>query len=151
MNACLKEWKAARKAYINKDKESDMYYLTNACGSPPPEAKRDHGWPNNEVISDGKTSAGMDRTDDIKKGIYQTLKIGITHKTQKNYKSALISNLPAYRHGIDYIDPITSILWGLESDVELLGSKDAISRENLRYVFDNIITLENPLLRELKI
>jgi hypothetical protein len=149
MEACLAEWNSAREAYIKKDKNNVLYYMTNACGSPPLAAKRDHGWPNNEVISDGKTSAGMDRTDDIKKGIYQTLKIGITHKNQSNYKSALISNLPAYRHGSDYVDPITPLLWGLEDDLETINELKVIQRKNLRYAFDYIITLESPLMRDL--
>lgn len=102
-------WKTAKTVYINKDKKSPLYYLTNACGSPPIEAKKKYGWPPNEVISDSKTSAGMDRTDDIKKAIYQTLKIGITHRHQNYYKTAIISNLPAYRHHADYVDPEQSL------------------------------------------
>ncbi len=57
-----------------------MYYLANASGSPPKIAKDRDGWPKKESISDSKTSAGMDRTDDIKKGIYQSLKIGTNLK-----------------------------------------------------------------------
>lgn len=41
------------------------------------------------------------------------------------------------------------MLWGVEEDLEKIGNKDVIVRENLRYLFDYIITLENPLLREL--
>ena len=89
------------------------------------------------------------KTDDIKKGIYQTLKIGITHKHEVDCKTAIISNLPAYRHNEDYILPFVSMLWGIEDDLEKIGNKDVIVRENLRYLFDYIITLENPLLREL--
>lgn len=151
LNTCNLEWQCARTAYISKDKNNPFYYLTNACGSPPLEAKRKHGWPGDEVISDGKTSAGMDRTDDIKKGIYQTLKIGITHKNHKNVKSALISNLPAYRHQDEYINPVAPLLWGLEKDLKKVDKKEYINREDLRYVFDYIITLDSPFLRDLKI
>lgn len=101
------------------------------------------------MISDSKTSAGLDRTDDIKKAIYQTLKIGITHKTEINYKTAIISNLPAYRHHEDYIEPFMTMLWGLESDLKQLNQQQVIIKQDLRYIFDYIITLENPLLREL--
>ena len=149
LDDCYKTWLHAREAYITKDRNSPIYYLTNACGSPPVEAKKNHGWPQKQVISDSKTSAGMDRTDDIKKGIYQTLKIGITHKHEADCKTAIISNLPAYRHNEDYILPFVSMLWGVEEDLEKIGNKDVIVRENLRYLFDYIITLENPLLREL--
>lgn len=145
----INTWATARQVYISKDKTHKMYYLTNACGSPPSEAKKLHGWPQKEVISDSKTSAGMDRTDDIKKGIYQTLKIGITHKKDSSFKTAIISNLPAYRHARDYVSPFIPMLWGLESDIRTVGDEQAILRSDLRYIFDYIITLENPMLREL--
>ena len=102
-------------------------------------------------ISDSKTSAGMDRTDDIKKGIYQTLKIGITHKHEADCKTAIISNLPAYRHNEDYLLPFVSMLWGVEDDLEKMGNKDVIVRENLRYLFDYIIKFTTKSLRVLVI
>jgi len=142
-------WLSARESYISKNRSNRIYSLTNACGGPPKEAKTDHGWPAKQVISDSKTSAGMDRTDDIKKGIYQTLKIGIAHKDQKNYKTAIISNLPAYRHNEDYVLPFIPMLWGLEKDLKKFDDKQVIFREDLHYAFDYIITLENPILREL--
>ncbi len=142
-------WLSAKEAYISKNKAAQIYYLTNACGSPPIEAKKHHGWPQAQVISDSKTSAGMDRTDDIKKAIYQTLKIGSTHKSETHYKTAIISNLPAYRHNEDYVAPFIPMLWGLEQDLKEFNNQQAILKEDLRYIFDFIITLENPLLREL--
>ncbi len=142
-------WLSARESYISKNRSNRIYSLTNACGGPPKEAKTNHGWPAKQVISDSKTSAGMDRTDDIKKGIYQTLKIGIAHKDQKNYKTAIISNLPAYRHNEDYVLPFIPLLWGLEKDLKKFDDKQVIFREDLHYAFDYIITLENPILREL--
>ena len=93
----------------------------------------------------------MDRTDDIKKGIFQTLKIGITNKHDENCKTAIISNLPAYRHYEDYVLPFIPMLWGLEKDLKDFGSQQVIFKEDLRYAFDYIITLEKPLLRELMI
>lgn len=47
----------------------------------------------------------MDRTDDIKKGIYQVIKMGTLFKDQPNIKTAIISNLPAYRHREEYVQP----------------------------------------------
>lgn len=147
----LHTWMMARDTYKDKNRQNKYYYLTNACGSPPAEAKKNHGWPQKEVISDGKTSAGMDRTDDIKKGIYQTLKIGVKHKQHVEYRTAIISNLPAYRHGVDYVEPLVPMLWGFEEDLEELAGKQAIPLNKLRYAFDYIITLEEPLLRGLDI
>ncbi len=145
------QWNEAKTAYINKDKKSKIYYLTNACGNPPIEARHTDSWLKGEVISDGKTSAGMDRTDDIKKAIYQTLKIGINHKHQSDYKTAIISNLPAFRHQNEYVNPLIPVLWGMEDDLILMSGMNVISRDKLNYLFDYIITLESPLLRALNI
>ncbi len=81
-----------------------IYWLTNACGQPIPKPVN---WPQRksgegyESISDGKSSVGMDRTDDIKKGIYQVLKIAVTEKPKNSnitVKTALLSNIHALRH-----------------------------------------------------
>ncbi|GAK54299.1 BssHII restriction endonuclease [Candidatus Moduliflexus flocculans] len=71
-------WDVALSHYHPKVTES-IYWLTNGCGAPSP---RPEWWPKSkggdgegfETVSDSKTSVGMDRTDDIKKGIYQILK-----------------------------------------------------------------------------
>jgi hypothetical protein len=146
---CINEWLSARDAYTNKDRQNRMYYLANASGSPPKIAKDRDGWPKSESISDGKTSAGMDRTDDIKKGIYQTFKIGTHVKGEPDIKTAIISNLPAYRHGDEYVSSFVNMLWGLEEDIEDINGQKAIFSENLRRAFDFIITLEEPILRDI--
>jgi hypothetical protein len=146
---CINEWLSARDAYTNKDRQNRMYYLANASGSPPKIAKDRDGWPKSESISDGKTSAGMDRTDDIKKGIYQTFKIGTHVKGNPDIKTAIISNLPAYRHGDEYVSSFVNMLWGLEEDIEDVNGQKAIFSENLRRAFDFIITLEEPILRDI--
>lgn len=113
----IAEWLSAKDAYSLKDRQNKMYYLANASGSPPRIAKNRDGWPKKESISDSKTSAGMDRTDDIKKGIYQSLKIGTYIKNNPSVKTAIISNLPAYRHGAEYVQPFVNMLWGLDEDL----------------------------------
>ncbi|MEZ9956932.1 hypothetical protein AB4389_20075 [Vibrio cyclitrophicus] len=151
LQQCVEEWVLARRAYATKDRNHKMYYLANACGSPPKVAKERDGWPKKESISDSKTSAGMDRTDDIKKGIYQSIKIGTNIKNNSNIKTAIVSNLPAYRHGDDYVSPFTNMLWGLEGDVVETNEGNVILEKDLRRVFDFIITLEQPILRNIKL
>ncbi len=51
----------------------------------------------------------MDRTDDIKKAIYQSFKISTNLKDDPSIKTAIVSNLPAYRHGREYVDPFIDI------------------------------------------
>lgn len=147
----ITDWLAAREAYASKDKQNRMYYLTNASGSPPQIAKVRDSWPRKATISDSKTSAGMDRTDDIKKGIYQSLKMGVDIGSQSNIKTAIVSNLPAYRHGEIYVDPFVNMLWGVEEDLELLNGRKVLAEENLRYVFDYIITLDGSILRYIEL
>jgi hypothetical protein len=140
----FKIWQKTKVAYTEKDRTSKLYFLANASGSPPIIAKERDGWPQGESISDSKTSAGMDRTDDIKKGIYQVLKIGHKYK-RKNVKTAIISNLPALRHGEVYVDPFKDILWGKEGDLVNENKLTYLKREDLRYVFDYIINLTDSI------
>lgn len=151
VNECIQEWLLAREAYAKRDRTSKMYYLTNACGSPPKIAKDRDGWPQKETISDGKTSAGMDRTDDIKKGIYQSIKIGTSLKNRPNAKTAIVSNLPAYRHGDEYVTPFINMLWGVDGDLHEIDGKKVLFEQDLRRAFDFILTLEEPILRNLNL
>lgn len=143
----LNVWLEAKNSYATKNRESKLYYLANASGGPPKIAKERDKWPYSESISDSKTSAGMDRTDDIKKGIYQVLKLGVLNKDKENVETALISNLPAYRHGKDYIDPFIELLWSTENNIVSENGTEYISRKDLKYVFDHLITLDSPILR----
>lgn len=145
----IKTWENAKDAYKTKNRVNKFYYLTNACGQPPSCNTGDNKWKKGESISDSKTSAGLDRTDDIKKGIYQVLKIGTQYTNNLNIKTAIISNLPAYRHGSEYITPFMDMLWGKEKDIIDLGDSKVLRREDLKYVFDYIISLENEMLRDL--
>jgi hypothetical protein len=97
---------------MKRDKSSKYYFVANASGNPPKIAIERDGWPRKESISDSKTSAGLDRTDDIKKGVYQTFKISVELNNklkEKNIRTAIISNLPAYRHYKEYIKPFIDI------------------------------------------
>jgi hypothetical protein len=148
----IETWLNAKEAYCRRDKSKKIYYLANASGSPPQIAVSRDKWPKSQSISDSKTSAGMDRTDDIKKGIYQVLKLGSKFKDDKEgllIKTALISNLPAYRHGDEYVKPFVDMIWAKENDIEQIGEKQGVIISNMRRVFDFIITIEDPILREI--
>lgn len=69
LDSWMRAFEAYQAAYHAKDRTSNIFWLTNGCGHPKP---RPFDWPPRsgtgfESISDGKTSVGMDRTDDIKK------------------------------------------------------------------------------------
>lgn len=151
VSSFVETWLEAKTAYQSRNKNNKMYYLANASGSPPAIAKTRDKWPNKESISDSKTSVGMDRTDDIKKGIYQVLKIASNYKEYQEVKTALISNLPAYRHGEEYISPFLKMLWGYEEDVENILGFNVLKKEKMRRFFDYIITIEEPILRDFEL
>lgn len=148
IDSCIEQWLTAKEAYSKRSRSNKLFYLANASGNPPKIAKDRDGWPRNQSISDSKTSAGMDRTDDIKKAIYQSLKIGTVVKSDCNIKTAIISNLPAYRHGGEYVAPFVDMYWGLDKDLVEVEDSKAIMLSDLRRVFDFVITLEEPVLRD---
>jgi hypothetical protein len=67
------------------------------------------------------------------------------------FKTALISNLPAYRHGKEYVIPFINMYWGLEEDIKNIEGTQAIMLEDLRRIFDFIITLEELILRNINL
>lgn len=149
--AYIEIWVQAKIAYETKDRNKKMYFLANACGNPPKIAIERDGWPKSSTISDSKTSAGMDRTDDIKKSVYQSLKIGNFIKNNPEWKTAIISNLPAYRHGNQYLEPFIDMYWGLEENLCEIAGKQALLLDDLRRVFDFIITLDESVLRNIQL
>ncbi|NER23520.1 MAG: hypothetical protein F6J96_23020 [Symploca sp. SIO1C2] len=149
VDGMIDTWFSAMESYKHKDRNKKIYYLANASGNPPLIAKQRDNWPDKKSISDSKTSAGMDRTDDIKKGIYQAIKIGTKYIDNKNVRTALISNLPAFRHRQEYVDPFLDMIWGYDKDTIKINSEKYIKRNKLKWVFDYIITLSEPVLRDL--
>jgi hypothetical protein len=151
VDAYVDTWESIRTAYRNKNRDNLLYYVANASGNPPNIAREKFGWPAKESISDSKTSAGLDRTDDIKKGIYQAFKLSIESSKafpEENIKTALISNLPAYRHGEDYITPFSSVYWAEESSF-IADNDDRYScaKQSLKRPFDYIIALDDAFMR----
>ncbi|MDB4265458.1 hypothetical protein N9891_01770 [bacterium] len=145
------EWARVREAYKTKNREDPLYYAANASGHPPKIAKDEFDWPKGQSVSDSKTSAGFDRTDDIKKGVYQTFKLGIEASLQfpdEEIKTAIISNLPAYRHGEGYVDPFKKVFWGHESSFEQeLEGIYSCKEKDLKRPFDYVIALDEAFTR----
>lgn len=139
-------WKSSLQTYYPKDNKS-IFWLTNACGtpSPIPESwqKRRVG-SGHESISDSKTSVGMDRTDDIKKGIYQVLKLGAEGKQNNldwDYKVGIISNIHPARHFEEYLQSLKDIIWTNDTTGRAKIAKDLPENQPLYNLFDGIIAL----------
>jgi hypothetical protein len=135
------------------DDQSSIYWLTNASGHPSP---RPADWPRRrrgsgfESISDSKTSVGMDRTDDLKKGTYQVLKIGAEGRPASHfaYKVGLISNLPAIRHFDDYLLALKDIIWTRETTGTVTQAKELSPDTKMFNLFDGIIALTESAARD---
>lgn len=131
-----------------------VYWLTNACGQPIP---RPENWPirskgeGYESVSDTKSSVGMDRTDDIKKGIYQVLKIAASGKpkpSQNVVKTALLSNIHAVRHYNDYLLELQDIVWTLDETGKAKKVGDLPPEKEIYNLFDGIITFTQSHVRD---
>ena len=139
-------------SYTNKDKQLSLYWLTNDCGTPSPIPEN---WPKRkecgyESVSDSKTSAGMDRTDDIKKGIYQVLKLGAEYKTKyENVRTAIISNLPAIRHYDEYLLTIKDIVWTMSNEPYKTKLGELPFGASIYNLFDGIISLTKSDIRDM--
>ncbi|MBD2776768.1 hypothetical protein [Iningainema tapete] len=131
-----------------------VYWLTNACGQPIPKPVN---WPirksgeGYESISDSKSSVGMDRTDDIKKGIYQVLKIAATGKPKQSkvaVKTALMSNIHAVRHYNDYLLELQDIVWTIDDTAKAKKVADLSPEKEIYNLFDGIITFTQSYIRD---
>lgn len=151
-------WEKAFIAYSKGDwirgsNPDPVYWLTNACGQPVP---RPNYWPSRksgngfESVSDGKSSMGMDRTDDIKKGIYQVLKLGASAKPKSGItvKTALISNIHSVRHYDAYLKDLQDIVWTKTSEKAITKAGQLPPEQDLYNLFDGIISFTENYARD---
>ena len=138
-------WHRLWAAYQNKNTDDILYWFCGACGLP---RNPGEGWPRQAdgkpkgSISDGKTSVGLDRTDDIKKATFQALKLGVENRACDALGWTLLiglaSNLHASRHYDAYLRPYEDIIWGWGNQRE--------ARE-LYNLFDGIISFTKSHIR----
>lgn len=140
-------------------RQNGTFWLTNGCGQPNP---RPSDWPKKdssfESISDSKTSVGMDRTDDIKKGFYQIIKLGrdsriITNKDMETKEKGeysvsvgIVSNIHAARHFHEYIESIKELVWTIDKTTIAQNVKDLDQNLGVFRLFDGLISFSKPLI-----
>lgn len=93
----------------------------------------------------------MDRTDDIKKGIYQVLKLGAEGKqieTDWNYKVGIISNIHPARHFDYYLKPLKDIVWTEDKSGLAKFIKDLPDDQKVFNLFDGIVALTRTYSRD---
>ena len=140
-------WQRMWQAYQNKDTSDPLYWSCGACGLPSDVGE---GWPRQASgkrkgsISDGKTSVGTDRTDDIKKATFQVLKLGVDNRS-RDYSPwriciGLASNVHAARHYEDYLRPYEDIVWG--------WSTPDTAHTELYNLFDGIVSFTRSHIRD---
>lgn len=150
-------WLKAYEVYATYNAQKNgVYWLTNACGQP---NSRPADWPKRsngggyESVSDGKTSVGMDRTDDIKKGIYQVLKVGAESKLQKKRSqftilTGLISNIHAVRHYKEYLTPLEGLIWTKDESGLAKKVSDLPPETEVYNLADGIISFTESYIRD---
>lgn len=146
-------WVTAYETYKNRRRENPIYWFSNACGSPQAVSS---DWPDRRIgggkesISDSKTCVGMDRTDDIKKGIYQILKVGADGKPfSKNYAVSvgILSNVDAARHFDEYLKNIQNVVWTIDPSGSAKKVQDLPPNQEIFNLFDGIVTFTRNITR----
>jgi hypothetical protein len=143
----FRTWSAMWRAYQEKDTTTLLYWFCGACGRPNNPGE---GWPREAngrpkgSISDGKTSVGIDRTDDIKKATFQALKLGVENRRKDSSPWRLLiglaSNLHASRHYDGYLQPYEDIMWGWADTRE--------EARTLYNLFDGIVSFTRSHMRD---
>ena len=155
------EWAHIFDKYCGKEPKDGTFWFTNGCGQPVPRPadwkprRTGNGW---ESISDGKSSVGLDRTDDIKKGIYQVMKIGTHYKEfskEPPYKvfTVLASNIHAVKHHEEYLKEFEDMMWTIDAadrSYILQRDKDStvIKTEGIYSLYDGLVTFTNGHYRD---
>lgn len=98
-------------------------------------------------VDDSKNKPGMERTDDIKKGTYQSLKFGTYYKEkdpQRRVRSLIASNFFPLRTFDRYLSEMTEVIWTKHKYSTTLmvpnqGELTAFLKQDLFYLYDAII------------
>ncbi len=137
----VKAWQQLYAGYERKwsqDGDNCLRWLTFGCGG---------------QVDDSKNSPGIDRTDDIKKGVYQMLKLGehfAARCGKQAIKVVLLANVHAVKHHSDYLSGLEDMIWTHEQ--RLADTDDPAWRkvrvDDLVRLYDAAITFTKPHFRD---
>lgn len=128
-------WKELYEVYaanLLRGKTDSRKWITCGCGG---------------GVDDSKNKPGMERTDDIKKGTYQSLKFGTYYKEkdpQRRVRSLIASNFFPLRTFERYLSEMSDVIWTKEKYSKTLTIPEsdnlaAFSKQDLFYLYDAII------------
>ncbi len=119
-------------------------WLTFGCGKP-------RGWPARvPSIDDTKNRPGIDRTDDLKKGTYQVLKMGADFKdncTKGIIRTALGGNFHAASHHAVYLEKLDLVKWTKEPNVTYEGDQARVPANLLFNLYDALLCFTQSFFR----
>jgi hypothetical protein len=143
-------WSRLFQVYSDKSlrRGSNAWFLVNGCGKAP----REYG---GFSISDGKNMPGIDRTDDLKKGTYQVLKMGAAFKERpdKRVRAALVANVHAVIHDEAYVTDLADVVWTKDGpgDTHVISRDDkewVIKSEGVFNLYDGIVCITDSRFRD---
>lgn len=138
LRAVSNTWAKMYVGYTSRWKENaQLRWFTCGCGG---------------SVDDSKNAPGIDRTDDIKKGIYQMLQIAEKYRRgcrEKRLRVALLSNMHPVVHYEEYLKSFEDALWTHETDIqERVGRVVSLNSDDLFPFYDMLFTLTQSWFRE---
>jgi len=136
----IEAWQLLYEGYERKwsqGEDTRLRWLTFGCGG---------------RVDDSKNNPGIDRTDDIKKGIYQMLKLG-EHFAGQCKKGAiqvvLLTNVHAVRHHDNYLSGLEDMVWTHEQLLVATENPDwrKVRVDDLVNLYDAAIAFTKPHFR----
>jgi len=138
LNAVRNTWAQMYAGYASRWRENgQLRWFTCGCGLP---------------VDDTKNAPGLDRTDDIKKGVYQMLKVAEKYGRgcrERRVRVALLSNMHPVAHYDEYLKGFEDALWTRESDIlGRTGQTVSVDSDNLFPFYDMLFTLTQSWFRD---
>jgi len=140
----INAWRQLFAGYNRKWQHEDdnrIRWLTFGCGG---------------KVDDSKNSPGIDRTDDIKKGVYQMLKLG-EHFGARCKKGAikvvLLANIHAVRHHGDYLSGLEDMTWTRDRSLVVMDDPNwrKVRVEDLIRLYDAAVAFTMPHFRDARL
>ena len=138
LNIVGDSWARMYEGYASRwQKNEELRWFTCGCGAP---------------VDDTKNAPGLDRTDDIKKGVYQMLKLAEKYSRgcrERRVHIALLSNMDPVVHYDEYLKGFEDALWTHESDIqECTEETVSVDRDDLLPFYDMLFTLTKSWFRD---